>query len=111
MTEYRFVLVHGSWHDGAAWKPVADELGVAGHKARAPTVAGHGKDANKDVSHEDCVRSIVECIIEADLNDVVLVGHSFGGTVIARVACEIPERLRRLVFWNAFVPEDGNCLN
>ena len=37
----------------------------------------------------------------------MLVGHSFGGTVIARVAEEIPERLRRLVFRNAFVPLPG----
>jgi pimeloyl-ACP methyl ester carboxylesterase len=57
------------------------------------------------------VRSIVEHIEGEDLSDVVLAGHSFGGTVIARVAMEIPERIRRLVFWNAFVPEDGNCLN
>ncbi|HET6550991.1 MAG TPA: alpha/beta hydrolase, partial [Solirubrobacter sp.] len=111
MTEYRFVLVHGSWHDGSAWKPVADRLDVAGHHVTAPTVAGHGKDADKDISHEDCVRSIVDHIVDGGFEDVVLVGHSFGGTVIARVACEIPERLHRLVFWNAFVPEDGNCLN
>ena len=57
------------------------------------------------------MRSVVEHIEGEDLSDVVLVGHSFGGTVIARVAMEIPERIRRLVFWNAFVPEDGNCLN
>jgi pimeloyl-ACP methyl ester carboxylesterase len=111
MREYRFVLVHGSWHDGSLWKPVADALDVAGHRVTTPTIAGHGKDADKDVSHDDCVRSIVEHIVDGDLDDVVLVGHSFGGTVIARVAGEIPERIRRLVFWNAFVPQDGNCLN
>jgi pimeloyl-ACP methyl ester carboxylesterase len=107
----RFVLVHGSWHDGSLWKPVADLLDVAGHTVTTPTIAGHGKDADKDVSHEDCVRSIVDHIVEGDFNDVVLVGHSFGGTVIARVAGEIPERVHRLVFWNAFVPEDGNSLD
>ena len=110
MTEYRFVLVHGSWHDGSAWKQVADQLDAAGHHVTAPTIAGHGKDADRDISHDDCVRSIVDHIVDSDLEDVVLVGHSFGGTVIARVAGEIPERIRRLVFWNAFVPEDGNAL-
>jgi pimeloyl-ACP methyl ester carboxylesterase len=107
----RFVLVHGSWHDGSLWKPVADQLDVAGHDVTTPTIAGHGQDADKDVSHEDCVRSIIDHIVGEDLSDVVLLGHSFGGTVIARVAGEIPERIHRLVFWNAFVPEDGNCLN
>jgi pimeloyl-ACP methyl ester carboxylesterase len=107
----RFVLVHGSWHDGSLWKPVADRLHADGHHVTAPTIAGHGKDADKAVSHDDCVRSVVEHIVDGGFEDLVLVGHSFGGTVIARVAGEIGERLRRLVFWNAFVPEDGNCLN
>jgi pimeloyl-ACP methyl ester carboxylesterase len=106
----RIVLVHGSWHDGSLWNHVADHLAAAGHEVTTPTIAGHGKDVDKDVSHDDCVRSILEHIVGGDLDDVVLVGHSFGGTVIARVAGEIPERLRRLVFWNAFVPEDGNAL-
>jgi pimeloyl-ACP methyl ester carboxylesterase len=105
----RFVLVHGAWHDGSAWQAVVDELHRLGHQADAPTIAGHGKGADKDISHDDAVRSIVDAIGAGD--DVVLVGHSFGGTVIARVAGEIPERIRRLVFWNAFVPENGNCLN
>ena len=91
----RFVLVHGSWHHGGLWKPVADHL--AGHEVTTPTVAGHGKDADKDVSHDDCVQSIVDHIVSNDLSDIVLVGHSFGGTVISRVAGEIPERIRRLV--------------
>jgi pimeloyl-ACP methyl ester carboxylesterase len=107
----RFVLVHGSWHHGGLWKPVADHLDVAGHAVTTPTIAGHGKDVDKDVSHDDCVRSIIDHIVDEDLSDVVLVGHSFGGTIIARVAGEIPERIHRLVFWNAFVLEDGNCLN
>ncbi len=104
----RFVLVHGAWHDGTAWQAVVDELDRLGHHADAPTIAGHGKDADKDVSHDDAVRSIIDAI--GDTEDIVLVGHSFGGTVIARVAGEIREQIRRLVFWNAFVPEDGNAL-
>jgi pimeloyl-ACP methyl ester carboxylesterase len=107
----RFVLVHGSWHDGALWGPVAERLRADGHEVETPTVAGHGKDVDKAVSHADCVRSIADFIVERDLSDVVLAGHSFGGTVIAPVAGEIGERLRRLVFWNAFVPEDGNSLD
>ncbi|MFI2378083.1 alpha/beta fold hydrolase [Streptomyces sp. NPDC018964] len=103
-----FVLVHGSWHDGPLWGPVVEHLEAMGHTAHAPTVAGHGKDVEKNVNHNDCVRSIVDYVEEHQLTDFVLLGHSFGGTVIARVAEEIPERLRRLVFWNAFVPRAGN---
>lgn len=45
-----------------------------------------------------------------ELTGVVLVGHSFGGSVIAGVAEQVPDRLRRLVFNNAFVPLSGQCL-
>lgn len=106
-----FVLVHGSWHDGNAWKPTIAHLEKLGHTAIAPTLAGHGKGASKNVTHADCVQSVVDAIVDRRLSDVVLVGHSFAGTVIAKVAEAIPERLRRLVFWNAFVLEDGHCLS
>ncbi|GAA2227720.1 alpha/beta hydrolase [Herbiconiux moechotypicola] len=108
MTE--FVLIHGSWHDGALWEPVATHLRDAGHTVHTPTVAGHGVGVDKAVDHADCVASIVDWMLEADLSDVVLLGHSYGGTIIARVFEEIPERIRRLVFWNAFVPAPGNSL-
>ncbi|MFD4600416.1 alpha/beta fold hydrolase [Streptomyces sp. NPDC058464] len=105
-----FVLVHGSWHDGALWKPVIDRLQELGHTAYGPTVAGHGKGVDKAVDHDDCVASIVDFVRGRDLGDVVLLGHSVGGTVIARVAEEIPELISRLIFWNAFVPQPGNSL-
>jgi pimeloyl-ACP methyl ester carboxylesterase len=52
----------------------------------------------------------VEFVVENDLEDIVLLGHSFGGTVIAKVAEAIPERIERLVFQNGFAIEDGNSL-
>jgi pimeloyl-ACP methyl ester carboxylesterase len=107
-----FVLIHGSWHTGEHLIPVARQLELLGHRAEAPTLLGHGHgpDTNRNVSHGDIVRGVVEYFNERDLRNVVLVGHSFGGTIIARVAEEVPERLRRLVFWNAFVPKPGNRL-
>lgn len=109
-TELTFVLVHGSFHDGAAWNPIIERLGENGHAAHAPTIVGHGKNVDKDVTHADCTGSIVDYIVDNDLEKVVLVGHSFGGTIIPKVAEAIPERINRLVFHNAFVLEDGNSL-
>jgi pimeloyl-ACP methyl ester carboxylesterase len=105
-----FVLVHGSWHDGSAWDATIRELGTRGHNAFAPTLAGHGKGANKRVNHADCTKSIVDYIVGKGFTDVVLVGHSFGGTVISKVAEAIPEKIKRLVFLNGFVLRDGNSL-
>jgi len=107
----RFVLIHGSWHTGAHWAPVAKRLEELGHAVVAPTVLGHGTGVEKRVNHAEQIEDLVGQIVKADLRDFVLVGHSYGGTIIARLAEEIPDRIRRLVFWNAFVPERGHSLN
>jgi pimeloyl-ACP methyl ester carboxylesterase len=105
-----FVLVHGSWHDGSAWKAVIQQLEAKGHQAFAPTIAGHGKGANKNVNHAQCMQSIVDYIVERDLTDIVLLGHSFGGTVIAKVAEMIPDRIRRIIFFAAPILNDGESM-
>jgi pimeloyl-ACP methyl ester carboxylesterase len=105
-----FVLVHGSWHDGSAWKAVIQHLEAKGHQAFAPTIAGHGKSVNKNVNHAQCTQSIVDYIVDKDLTDIILLGHSFGGTIIAKVAEAISDRIRRLIFFNAFVLNEGESL-
>jgi pimeloyl-ACP methyl ester carboxylesterase len=81
---------------------------MRGHHACAPTLAGHGPGVSRiGVTHRDCVDSVVACILENDLYDVVLVGHSFGGTVIQKAASVLPERIARMVFLNALVLKDG----
>lgn len=74
------VLVHGSWHDGTAWSAVQEYLERAGFRVFAPTIAGHGKHTSNDVQHDDCVNSLVQHIVQHDLHDILLVGHSFGGS-------------------------------
>ena len=107
---YTFVLVHGAWHDGSAWGEVIKHIESKGHKAFAPTVAGHGKGADKNVTHAKCGKSIVDYIVNKSLTDIILLGHSFGGTIISKVAEAIPERIRRLVFLGGFVLNDGESL-
>ncbi len=106
-----FVLVHGSWHDGSSWDATAAHLRALGHTVFAPTVAGHGAGADRRVTHADCWRSIVDYVLARDITDFILVGHSYGGTIICKVAESIPQRIRRLVFQNAFVPRDGHSLS
>ena len=105
-----FALIHGSWRTGANWTPVVGHLHQAGHQAFAPTVLGHGEGVEKRVNHVQQVDDLVNQLIQRNLHDIVLVGHSSAGTLIARLAEELPDRIRRLVFWNAFVLQRGNCL-
>ncbi|MDU0201792.1 MULTISPECIES: alpha/beta fold hydrolase [Paenibacillus] len=105
-----FVLVHGSWADAHFWDGVAAVLRSQGHTVHAPEYAGHGTDPNKNVTHAMITKSVVDYIMRLNLRDIVLVGHSFGGTVIQKVAEQIPDRIKRLVFWDAFVLKDGGSL-
>jgi pimeloyl-ACP methyl ester carboxylesterase len=105
-----FVLVHGSWHDGTCWNGTIPHLERKGHKTFAPTIAGHGKGVAKNVNHAQCTQSIVDYIVERSLDDIVLLGHSFGGTIISKVSEAIPGRIKRLVFLNGFVLRDGVSL-
>jgi pimeloyl-ACP methyl ester carboxylesterase len=59
----------------------------------------------------EAIRSIADHLNESDLKEVVLLGHSYGGMIITGVADLLPDRIRRLVYWNAFVPNNGECLN
>jgi len=105
-----FLLVHGSWHDGASWSRVAGYLRDAGCRVEAPTLAGHGADCERSsVSHDDYVRSVVEVLERLD-EPAVVVGHSFGGSVISRVAHVRPDLCALLVYYGAFVPRDGESV-
>jgi pimeloyl-ACP methyl ester carboxylesterase len=106
-----FVLIHGTWHGGWAWDAVTRELSGKGHRAHAPTLAGHGPEvARLGITHQDCVASVVAYINQRGLEDVILVGHSFGGTVVQKVAEQLPHRIRGTVFLDALVLKDNESV-
>ncbi|MWC27998.1 alpha/beta hydrolase [Paenibacillus sp. MMS18-CY102] len=102
-----FVLVHGAWADASFWDGIAAHLQRMGHIVHAPEYPGHGSDLNKNVTHAMQSQAIADYIIQHQLRDVVLVAHSFGGTVVQKAAELVPDRIKRLVFWNAFVLNNG----
>ncbi len=106
-----FVLVHGAWHTGELFEPVAQPIRDAGHVVHCPTIAGNNPGDARTTGLDAAISSIVDYIEAENLNDIILLGHSYGGMVITGVADRIPGRIRRLIYWNAFVPNDGECLN
>jgi len=107
-----YVLVHGAWHTGAELEATAEHLRKAGHAVHCPTLAGNraGDDRSR-IGLQDAIDSLLQFIESKDLREVRLVGHSYGGMVISGAAQQVAERLKRLVYVNAFVPLDGECLN
>src|SRR3546814_12913901 len=73
-----FVLVHGAFHGGWCWKPIADQLRSAGHDVYTPTQTGLGERKHlmsADISMETFVLDVLNVILSEDLTDVILVGH------------------------------------
>ena len=104
------ILVHGSWHDGGCWSAVRAQLAAAGVHSIAPTLPGHGADDDRlNVSHDDYVRTVVDALDALD-RPSALVGHSFGGSVISRVAELRPKRCSGLIYYSAFVPRHGESV-
>ena len=103
----KYVLVHGAWHTGKSLEPVAASIAAGGHKAFTPTIRGNRPEDPKTVGLNEAIDSILAYLVENDLRDVLLVGHSYGGMVITGAADRVPGRIRRLIYWSAFVPNDG----
>ncbi|MCL1838749.1 MAG: alpha/beta hydrolase, partial [Propionibacteriaceae bacterium] len=107
-----YVLVHGSWHSSWAWEPVAWALREQGNRVVTPALPGSMRLAGRaGINHSHYVAAVVDEITRLDLRQVILVGHSFAGSVIAPVWQVIPDRIQRLVFHTAFVIADGQSVS
>ncbi len=105
-----FVIVHGAWAGGWEHKKLAEALEAHGHKVYRPTLTGQGERfhlATPDVDLALHIQDVVNLIEWEDLHDIVLVGHSYGGMVVTGVADRLANRIKRLIYLDAFVPENG----
>ncbi|KAK6518197.1 hypothetical protein TWF506_005356 [Arthrobotrys conoides] len=109
-----FVLIHGAWHYGHSWSKVRAHLESAGHTVHTPTIPfeyASGEKAGQAIHNfDEGVQSIIDYIDENKLDQFVLVGHSWGGVVITSIATKIPQKIKRIVYHNAFIPSEGDCL-
>ena len=108
-----FVLVHGAWHGGWCWRDVVPFLTAAGHTVYTPTMTGlgdrwHLSDPSIDLSLH--ITDIVNTIDFEDLDNIVLVGHSYGGVVISGVADQRKDKIKHLVYLDAVLTENGAAM-
>ena len=107
------VSVHGAWAGGWQFKKVAVLLEAKGWQVHRPSMSGlgeHFNTARTDIGLATHIDDIVNFMLFEDLHDVILLGHSYGGMVITGVADRIPERVSRLIYLDAFLPENGESL-
>ena len=106
-----YVLVHGGWHAAWAWEKTVPRLEAAGDVAITPTLPAHGADPTPpaQATLDGYARAVIDAI-DAQSDDVVLVGHSMAGAIVSMVAEARPERVRLLVYLAAFLLEDGKSV-
>jgi pimeloyl-ACP methyl ester carboxylesterase len=107
------VLIHPAWFGGWCWKKLTPLLRARGHEVFTPTLTGLGERAHlarPEIGLEIHIRDVINVIECEDLRNVILVGNSSGGMVIAGVADQVPERIAHMVFLDAFVPTDGESM-
>ena len=109
----RFVIVHGAWGGGWDWRGIESILTRQGHTVDSVTLTGLGDRvhlASAEIGLATHITDVVNAIEFEKLNDVVLLGHSYGGMVITGVAERVPQRIRHLVYVDAFLPENGESV-
>lgn len=107
------VIVHGAWGGSWAFRQVDALLTEKGYTVYRPSLTGLGERvhlATPDVNLSTHIDDVVNMLLFEDLRGVTLVGHSYGGMVISGVADRLPDRISRLVYLDAFVPEDGESV-
>ncbi len=108
-----FVAVHGAFLGGWVWKSLATRLESMGHVVYRPTLTGCAEREHAGGPHVDLsmhVRDVAELIAFEDLQDVIVIGHSYGGMVITGVAHALTSRVRGLIYLDALLPQDGECV-
>ena len=108
-----FVLVHGAWSGSWGYTKVARLLRAQGHEVWAPSLTGLGEREHllhPGITLTTHIKDVANVFDFEDLKDVILVGHSYGGVVITGVSSRCADRIRTLVYLDAFLPANGQCL-
>ncbi|HEX5367938.1 MAG TPA: alpha/beta hydrolase family protein [Dehalococcoidia bacterium] len=108
-----FVLVHGAWSGAHTWRKVRPMLRKAGHEVFTPSLTGLGERVHltsPQVTLSTHISDVVNMIEFEDLEDIVLLGYSYGGMVVTGALEYVASRVSHLVYLDAFVPQDGQAL-
>lgn len=107
-----YVLIPGAWHGAWSWRPVAERLRSAGHRAIALTLPGmNDGDDPSGYRLQDAVDYIAHEVVRLEPGKVILVAHSWGGFPATGAARSLAGRVEKLIYYNGHVPLPGRSLN
>ena len=103
-----YVLVHGAWAGPYAWDLVKAQLEKRGQRVITVQLPGHGTDQTPpaDITMDSYITKVVDAI-KSTKGKVILVGHSMAGMVVSGAAEQVPDKIEKLVYIAAYVPESG----
>ncbi len=107
-----FVLVHGAWQSASTWDLLSPLLEKHGHRVITPVLSGLGTDQHRlspDISLQQHIADVSNALSKV-ADRVVLVGHSYAGMIISGVVEANADRVQRLVYLDAFIPDDGQSV-
>ena len=105
-----FLLIHGAWHGGWVWNEISEILNYQGYSVSTPTLTGLGEKKHllsSKITIDTFIEDVVNHIIFENLNNIILVGHSFAGSVISGVADRLKDRIQKLIYFDAMILKDG----
>ena len=105
-----FLLIHGAWHGGWVWNEISDILRYQRYSVSTPTLTGLGEKKHllsSKITIDTFIEDVVNHIIFENLNNIILVGHSFAGSVISGVADKLKDRIQKLIYFDAVILKDG----
>jgi pimeloyl-ACP methyl ester carboxylesterase len=108
-----FLVAHGAWSAGWAWKKMHPLMAARGHRLVVPTYTGLGERAhlaNPEINLDTHIADVMGVIEMEDLRGFILIGHSYGGMVATGVAARARDRVKQLIYLDAFAPKEGDSL-
>ena len=105
-----FLLIHGAWHGGWVWNEISEILNYQGYSVSTPTLTGLGEKKHllsSKITIDTFIEDVVNHIIFENLDNIILVGHSFAGSVISGVADKLKHRIQKLIYFDAVILKDG----
>ena len=105
-----FLLIHGAWHGGWVWNEISEILRYQRYSVSTPTLTGLGEKKHllsSKITIDTFIEDVVNHIIFENLNNIILVGHSFAGSVISGVADRLKDRIQKLIYFDAMILIDG----